>query len=692
MIAFASSSVGSDIFACLALLVISILVLLLLRYYLPLRSTPAYLLIPVFLALALPLSIILLVPIDLASASASTTDGFHGIWLPEGVRTVTWRISYWLTFLLTWFVLPLLGDYIDSGYREPKDRLLYSLRSNGRYQLIVLSVSILGGVYFFLSNGFDGQSVKGLAMALAYTWGLVMAIYLMGHGLVAIPRRLFRNARPAERLKRLQAHAPKLHDRREEAQEELATMNAQVEQLRSARAGLRGDLKDWVDEVIDSSGNAPDTNGSIRSAAYAAPAVVTERYLADVSRKLKRARHKQARFEDEWDQLVLKAVHLQAILDAAGSKKLVLPDERKTWLTLLTPRTRYMLHANILPVIRIVAAALLGSASVALIWSEVVHAISVKLAKLSVVGLTIVSHPDSSDGQVGFGGQILAAAWLFYMCTAALYSMSEVKVWGNRALVKRQTYGESACWYSLQVAKLTVPLSYNFITMLEPTVYKETAFFNFLGKLINLTRLGKGFDQYFPLFILVPVTFTLFNLYGKIRNVFGFGVLDDESEENATGFGTGGWREGKLLIDRHIRDRSSSLLPTHHHSSSAAAAAAPFRDRPSLDGLRDAPSPTGPAFMPSAATARSQPPRRAVPPTDDVDEDDSERFFFQDIGERWKNTIDTFDKPKWMQDFAFKKPKWMGGGGDGESSGGVGGLFGGNNNNGGAAGDGRIRL
>ena len=37
---------------------------------------------------------------------------------------------------------------------------------------------------------------------------------------------------------------------------------------------------------------------------------------------------------------------------------------------------------------------------------------------------------------------------------------------GNRALVKRQTYAESACWYSLQVAKLTVPLSYNFITML----------------------------------------------------------------------------------------------------------------------------------------------------------------------------------------------------------------------------------
>ncbi|KAH0124664.1 hypothetical protein KCU67_g17693, partial [Aureobasidium melanogenum] len=68
-----SSSVGSDVFAVLALLSISVTVVLLLRYYLPLRTTPAYLLIPVFLALALPSSIVFLVPIDLASSSGTDT-------------------------------------------------------------------------------------------------------------------------------------------------------------------------------------------------------------------------------------------------------------------------------------------------------------------------------------------------------------------------------------------------------------------------------------------------------------------------------------------------------------------------------------------------------------------------------------------------------------------------------------------
>ena len=97
-----SSPVGSEIFALLSLLVISLGVLLLLRHYLPLRTTPAYLLVPIFFALGLPASMILLVPIDLASSARDVEAGSRGIWLPERVLLVSWRITYWLTFTLTW--------------------------------------------------------------------------------------------------------------------------------------------------------------------------------------------------------------------------------------------------------------------------------------------------------------------------------------------------------------------------------------------------------------------------------------------------------------------------------------------------------------------------------------------------------------------------------------------------------------
>lgn len=99
-----AAPVGSSIFFSAALLVICLLVLLLIRYYLPLRSTPGYLVFPVFLALALPSSIILLVPIDLASHAVAEDETARGIWLPDRALLVSWRISYWLTFILTWFV------------------------------------------------------------------------------------------------------------------------------------------------------------------------------------------------------------------------------------------------------------------------------------------------------------------------------------------------------------------------------------------------------------------------------------------------------------------------------------------------------------------------------------------------------------------------------------------------------------
>ena len=572
--------------------------------------------------------------------------------------------------MLTWFILPLLGEYSDSGYREPKARFIYSLRTNGRYQLIVLGVSIVGAVYFFLQGGLRGQSLKALVIALAYAWGLIMAVYLMGHGLVALPRKLFRNASVSGRLRRLQSHAPMIHEKMEEATEELGSIETQVTQLYQRKSTLGPDLRDWIEELAEASNKQGPRVGGVQSAGSGIPPVITDRYMADVGRKLKRARHKKARFVDEWKNLVQQAADLQAILDAASSRQLDFSRRSGIRLPFMTPTLRYHVHAHIIPAFRIAIGTALAIASVGLIWSEIVH-IFQGGSKLSLIGLTVVHHPGSSRGEIGFGGQMVASAWLLYMCTAALYSMSEIKVWGNRALVKRQTYAESACWYSLQVAKLTVPLSFNFITMLQPTIYKQTQFYQFLGKLINLTPLGEGFSRYFPIFVLLPVCATLFNLYGKIRNVLGFGVLDDESEDNAA-LGIGGWRDGQTLIGRELQNDGSrvGLAPTTYHDSSA---------RSSLDNRRRPENRA--SLLPVSDNTRRADPREHIA---NEQVDDSGRYFFHDLGERVRNTFETTDRPQWLRELGsnFKKPRWMendsgggstwfGGGGGGQSNGGV---------------------
>ncbi|OBT85562.1 hypothetical protein VE02_06698 [Pseudogymnoascus sp. 03VT05] len=668
-----SAPIGSEIFAGICLIVISLAVILVLRYYLPLRTTPAYILVPIFFALALPTSIVFLVPIDLASSSG-TDDGTRGIWLQERALLVSWRITYWLTFGLTWFILPILAEFSDAGHRDVQAKLMYSLRANAKYQAMVFGSGILGLIYVFISAGVTPTSLKGLIMALAYVWGLILAIYLMGHGLVAIPRSLFRKANISESLRRIQASAPKIHESMDDSIERLEVLEAQVMLLSQRKSGTAMHFQEWIEELGELC-NLPEsrprtTSRRMSIPAVSVPTVITENYLADLTRSLTRARHKRIRYMDEWDRLVQNSVATQAILDSAASKKLEIgaSSPRASFierLTIFTPYTRYLYYYHIVPYMRILFAGLLSVASVCIIWSEVIKLVN---SNLSVISRTVVHHPNSDRGQIGFPGQMIAAGWIFYMCAAALTSMTEVKVWRGRALVRRNTGYESAFWYAMQVARLSVPLSYNFMTFLTPDVYEKTVFYKFLGKLINLTPLGTGFDYFFPIFILIPVSAALFNLYGKAKRMLGFSLDDSDDEENVTGYGTGGWREGRDLIEREVGG-SASLAHLRNPQNGAGSS-------------------NGPAIAASNLASRSTAAPRVNPSSSrpHINETGDEGFFGS-FGHRVRNTIDTIETPDWIQ--GIKKPKWMGGEGElghsrGEGS--VTRLFGGGGQ------DGRVRL
>jgi hypothetical protein len=601
---------------------------------------------------------------------------------------VTWRITYWLTFVLTWFILPFLGEYCDSGYRDAKDRSMYSLRMNARYQLIGLTIGIAGLVYFIWENGFHVASIKGLVIALAYSYGLILAMGLMGHGLVSLPRRLYKNAWVGSRLRNAGFQALKIRDKLDEATEPLENLEQVVSQLKRHKGGASVYQQEWIDELADTSSFVEHRSGTALGSTSnpTIPGVITDRYLADLTRKLKRARHKKARFVVEWNNLCDKAHKLQSIQDAAKNKKLEFnPSGSRTFfsgLSLMTPSMRFYFHMYAIPCARIAVAGIFALASVMVIWSEIVTPF---LPKISVIGLTIVHFPNSAPGgKVGFAGQLIAGAWLLYMDISTLYAISDVKVWGNRALVKRQTYAESACWYSLQVAKLTVPLSFNFITLLPSAVYQDTNFFKFLGQLIDLTPLGKGFSTFFPCILLLPVLATTFNIYGKIQAYLGVGLLEDESEDER---GLGSWREGLRLLSQDHQSRD-------------------------FDGYADQPDRTSASFDLERAPRTSlgssrlqQEASRSIAPGSSVrdanrnfnaitnqqeDQDDSPRHFYHDFTERFRNTIDTIETPAWAKNLGvgFTAPKWM----QRDSSGGEGNSAGLSRWFGGRPEDGRVRL
>jgi hypothetical protein len=217
-------------------------------------------------------------------------------------------------------------------------------------------------------------------------------------------------------------------------------------------------------------------------------------------------------------------------------------------------------------------------------------------------------------------------------------------------------------WYAMQVAKLSVPLAFNFLTFLSPDVYDTTVFYAFLGQYIKFTSLGQWFDWLFPTFILVPVCATLFNLYGKVKSCVGFGgVIDDDDDENESGYGTGSWREGRDLIERELQGHSSlgriggssgdrSHVPNNPNNRTAPALRVPPEERQRTLG------------QPASSHAVDRQSRQEVDPENEN--------FFEAFGHRVRNTMDTISPPKWFQNVGegIKRPKWMGGNDEAESS------------------------
>lgn len=654
-----SSPLYSELLSFIALLVISGLVLYLIRYYLPLRTTPAYLLIPIFFALVLPASIILLVPIDLAStATDSNIKGSRGIWLPERVILVSWRILYWETFFLTWFILPILGEYADTGYRDHKSRLKWSLKRNLVYQGVVFGSGLAVMIYFFVSAGVSFTTLKGLLVATAYFWSLLFAIYLMGHGLVAIPRRFFRSANLSSRLEDLYSNATKLDEKLVDSIFELEDLEEVVNELAGRRSTMDTKFQDWIEELSDEyhlmkiRPRYPSTQ-RVSSSEVTLPRIITEKYLADLSRKLSIARHAHARYLEEWNQVVTSAAEIKETLDAYSLGRIEIGKSSPNAtlferFTILTPRARFYLRYYLLPSLNRFLGLFFSLASFFIIWSELIKPIN---PLFSIISVTVIHHPNSEYGEIGFAGQIVAASWILYMCLAALTSLTEVRVWRGHALVHRNTRGESAIWYSYQVARLSVPLAFNFITFLDPGLYTRTVFYEFLGNLINLTPLSSWFDLLWPTFIIFPVCATLFGLYRKMHDCIGYGdFIDDEERNSDTAHGTASRSRGKDLIDRELQDSSLTRFVQDSSSNRRQAIKIPTKNLSSTTPERRQTS--GPSSqLRSSADIHLRPERL------------SEETSYQTFWHRLKNTVETVQSPNWLENVgdSIKIPKWISG-------------------------------
>lgn len=492
---------------CFALiLVVSVLGI---QLHIDLRKYPPYVAVALTLAIFLPLSIILLLPIDYVSLNFD----LRVFDLPPRWVLVMWKLNYWTTFLLTWLILPLLQEYYRLARFSSVARWKDALKQNVKFQLVVLGASALGIVYLTLETGLTFSHLRMLIIALSHIYSLVLALWLMAHGLVQLPKEKWTEGSNIAHLNHLYLKVPRLVDALEDTKILFKEDILQLLAFHYHVASLDITARDWVLRMYD------DIPGDLREQmarmdTHVRADQVTDEALAALALRFTANRRKLLAHESEFNALFRRIIKLEDVLgaEASGSHEVVMRVDQHR--EMLNPRWSYYYYCYMRPIGNRVLLAVLLVASFVVIESELFH-----LTRMSLVNGAIHA-PQHMSGITRLGA---CAAFFAYMLFAALHLLTHLKVFNMYHLVPRNSDPVLACFYATYVARMTIPLSYNFVTLF---IVRKSTFEEWFGQSIHLTGLFNLLNNWLPRFVVVPIALNVFDVYGRVKRRLGLSFSD----------------------------------------------------------------------------------------------------------------------------------------------------------------------
>lgn len=532
---------------------------------------PVYLLVPLVLAVFVPLSIVFLLPLDYVLHNSPTPI----TWLPDRVILALWKFSYWTTFALTWLVLPVLQEFYRLGHHDTRNKVFDAMKRNLRFQLVVLGVGLAAFVYLVLEVGFSLGHVKMMVIAVSHLYALILALWLMAHGLISLARNRWREGNIGQDLAHQYAKVPRLVDQLEDTKISFREDVLQVVVLAQNFTRNDDDLsfRDWILQLY---GNIP---GDLREQAERQPqdpidrSRLTPGYMTKLTGSFNLNLHKYIAYSSEFESLLVKVVLLE---DVAAAKANNDPSTRgriayrlANHRTLLSPRMGFLWHCFVEPVFSRVFSVVLFAASFVVIQLEFFHS-----TRLSLMNVLVYSTGLHKHNILQF---LVLVVFFLYMLYAAMNALTRLKVFNMYHLVIGDSDPVSACFYTTYIARLTIPLSYNFITLF---VSRQSVFEEWFGKLVGLTGLFLALNDWIPRLVFVPVVLTVFNVYDRLKQKLGLADMDwldqEEDDDDQTKRTDLLVAEAKRIVNRellkrqHAQDRLNSGLRPFNLSGNEA--------------------------------------------------------------------------------------------------------------------------
>lgn len=160
------------------------------------------------------------------------------------------------------------------------------------------------------------DAVVGFLMALGNAWGLTLAMAFLGHGLVQLPRSLWKSANHKNSLTRLEVIAPKRYEQMLNAQADLDSLVAEIQGLPQrpiAEPSLEALAYELINEcplpTVDLQASLAEQAGAVDNSVP-----VTRETLVNLRYRLKEAISHLTCTKSKWQSLTRKAIHLQDVL------------------------------------------------------------------------------------------------------------------------------------------------------------------------------------------------------------------------------------------------------------------------------------------------------------------------------------------------------------------------------------------
>ncbi|WLF78768.1 hypothetical protein PVL30_002511 [Lodderomyces elongisporus] len=553
---------------------ILLLSLLGIQYHLNIFKYPLYLTIPLTLGVYIPLSIIFTLPTDYVLHNIKATDKLSWINMPDKVILYIWKSNYWTTFILTWLILPMLLEYYRSGHKDTIRKIKDSIRENIKFQLIMLGVSLIGLIYLLIEVKLSFNHLKLMVIALSHIYTLILATWLMGHGLTNIPRNKWIQGSVISNLNHNYLRVPKLVDELEDTkisfrEDVLKVIVLKQNYTSSSEEDFQ--FRDWIIKLYDSiPGDIKEhvEKQYLHDNTTIDRDQLTEQYMTKLNASFKMNLHRLIGYQSEFNRLVSKIIRLEDVLNAVSTRELRFRVDN--YRVLWSPKFNFIYWTYIQPWANRIWSIVLATISLIILQSEFFHS-----TKLSLLNVLIYTTGMNKYPLLQF---VVSSCIFSYMLFAALNSLTQLKIFNMYHLIPRNSDPVSACWYVMYIARLTIPLSYNFITLF---VSRESIFETWYGESVHLTGLFNLLNNWIPRLILIPVLLTFFHVYDKLKKKLGFGsdfdawILFDEDNEAQDDNDLGKRSdllivEAKRIIAREMTKREQQLRPFHLTNNSAA--------------------------------------------------------------------------------------------------------------------------